>query len=235
MESGRKQKNFTQGKIYKIVNSVNDKIYVGSTCSKLCKRMVAHRSCANSKRDKDTKFYKSMNEIGVENFKIILIKDYPCDNYAQLLAEEYKTMKELIENGEELYNDFIGVMSEEQREKISKSLKGEKNPNFGKKLSDETKKRMSEAHKGEKSHMFGKTGKHNPKFRYGCINYNKSGNRWRFTWYENGKKTSKSFSIKKYGGWAKILAEEYRKKIYPESVDESQYVEIIFVDNNDDD
>jgi group I intron endonuclease len=231
MENQRKIKDYSQAKIYKIINSANNNIYVGSTCSKLCKRMAEHRRASISKRDKDTKFYKSVNEIGVEHFRIILVKEFSCDNNNQLVAEEYKVMKEMKENGLELYNDFIGEMSEEQRKKIGDAHRGKTHSeehckkvgdaHRGKTLSEEHKQKISEANKGEK----------HPQFSYGSISYVKKDNRWRFYWKENNKQKSKSFSIKRYGEEeAKRLCEEYRKKIYPESVDESQYVEIEFLD-----
>jgi group I intron endonuclease len=227
MESQRKEKDYSQAKIYKIINSVNDKIYVGSTCSKLCKRMADHRSSAKDiSSRRDSPFYTAIRNIGVENFKIILIKNFPCSSSDELTSEEYCVMKELQEKGEELYNDYIGCVSKETKQKISNATKGEKNPMFG---------RTGENHPhfgrtGEKHPMFGKIGKNSSNFSYGSIHYCKTQNRWCFSWRENSKQKSKTFPIKRYGEWAKLLAEDYRKKIYPESVDESQYVEIIFLD-----
>jgi group I intron endonuclease len=231
-------KDYKTAKIYKIVNSVNDTIYIGSTCAKLSERMRGHRSaCKNPK----SQFYKNAREIGVEHFRMILIKEFPCDNYEQLLREEYDVMKRMKEQGIELYNDFIGEMSKEQKKKLSEAKKGKytgnKHPMFGKHhseksrqkisqaqkgkiVSESTKQKMSESHNGEKNHLFS----------YGSIYFDKNGNRWVFKWRENKKEKRKYFSVKKYGEWAKLHAEEYRKKIYPESVDESQYVEIIFLD-----
>ena len=37
--------------------------------------------------------------------------------------------------------------------------------------------------------------------------------RWRVIWYENGKRKSKSFSIKRYGNDAKQMAKELRQRI----------------------
>jgi group I intron endonuclease len=246
MENQRKVKDYSQGKIYRIVNSVNDKIYVGSTCSKLCKRMAQHRGSSNSKRDKDRKFYKAVNEIGVEYFRIILIKEFPCDNNNQLVSEEYKTMKELQENGVELYNEFIGCHSEETKQKIREAVQGENhydcvgenNSFYGKQHTDESKQKMSNAKKDKY------TGDKSPSFKGGCIRYCKINNNyyWMFQWKENKKPKSKSFPIKRYGEEeAKRLCEEYRKKIYPEYTgftsgreadkdDDNNYVEIIFLD-----
>ena len=39
---------YQEGKIYKIYNTINDDIYVGSTTQKLCERMRDHRYCTTT-------------------------------------------------------------------------------------------------------------------------------------------------------------------------------------------
>ena len=60
--------------IYKISNTVNDMIYIGSTCIPLKKRMNLHRNSAFVNRD-NNKFYNHMNGVGINKFSIKLIKD----------------------------------------------------------------------------------------------------------------------------------------------------------------
>jgi len=69
--------NYQEGKIYKIVNDVDDEIYVGSTCNTLAKRFGDHKSSI-TKRPK-YKIYQKMSEMGVNNFRIILVENYPVD------------------------------------------------------------------------------------------------------------------------------------------------------------
>ena len=64
--------NYQEGKIYKIYNSINDDIYVGSTTLKLCERMRDHRK---NYRAKNTSLYKAFREHGVGNFHIELIEN----------------------------------------------------------------------------------------------------------------------------------------------------------------
>ena len=78
--------DYSKAKIYKIINGVSDDIYIGATCQPLSKRMAEHRISLKSSRDKHVKLYQKMNEIGVEHFKILLIKETPCDNVEQLRA-----------------------------------------------------------------------------------------------------------------------------------------------------
>lgn len=62
------------GYIYKIINDINNKIYVGQTKRTLEKRWQEHIRYAQEK-DSRTKFYKAIQEIGVEHFKIISIEE----------------------------------------------------------------------------------------------------------------------------------------------------------------
>ena len=71
--------DYQVGKFYKIYNTINGDIYIGSTSRKLCERMRDHR--ANCKyKDKGKKFinvklYKAMDGFGVGNFYIELIEN----------------------------------------------------------------------------------------------------------------------------------------------------------------
>ena len=58
--------------IYKIVNDVDDFIYVGSTFSSLNKKFREHLILANL--NKQQKIYIHMNKIGINKFRIELIK-----------------------------------------------------------------------------------------------------------------------------------------------------------------
>jgi group I intron endonuclease len=77
---------YHKGKIYKIVNDINDDIYIGSTIKQLSNRMGEHRSTL--KKNQKRKVYKVMFELGIEHFRIILVEEYKCDNIDQLRARE---------------------------------------------------------------------------------------------------------------------------------------------------
>ena len=64
--------DYSLGKIYKVVNDVNNMIYIGSTCQPLYARMASHRSEGKLLRH-DTPIYLAMHEIGVEHFRILLV------------------------------------------------------------------------------------------------------------------------------------------------------------------
>ena len=88
--------DYSKAKIYKILNSVDDEIYVGSTCCNLSTRMAKHRYRAKEERSTNHKLYKKMNEIGQENFSIILLDEFKeCQNIEQLRKKEREKIEEL--------------------------------------------------------------------------------------------------------------------------------------------
>ena len=76
---------YQNGRIYKIVNNVDDEIYVGSTCLPLSKRLYYHKCDRNKK---SLPCYQHLNKIGWENVSIILVENYPCNSKEELLARE---------------------------------------------------------------------------------------------------------------------------------------------------
>jgi len=78
--------NYANGKIYKLVNNVDNQEYVGSTCNPLHKRKDQHkrRSSANPERP----VYKHLNGIGWEHVEIILVENFPCTSKDELNKRE---------------------------------------------------------------------------------------------------------------------------------------------------
>jgi len=85
--------NYANGCVYKLVNDVDDKIYVGSTTQPLHKRKHGHKSTANFAKNQPV--YKHLNRIGWEHVKIIWLANCPCDSRRELLAHEQKYIDEL--------------------------------------------------------------------------------------------------------------------------------------------
>ena len=120
--------------IYKFVNDVNDKIYVGQTTESLEHRFKRHMGY--QKDEHDTKFYRAVRKYGVEHFSIHLLDT--ATNREELDCKEEYWIKKLdaINSG---YNTALGKVGgdtlshnpnlAEIREKISKSKLGGKNPN----------------------------------------------------------------------------------------------------------
>ena len=89
--------NFQDGKIYKIVCSENDLIYVGSTTNKyLSQRLVAHRDTYSAWKRDNNKSYCSSNEIlKSENYTIVLLELFPCNSKDALCAKEQEWIDKL--------------------------------------------------------------------------------------------------------------------------------------------
>ena len=77
--------DYKNGKIYQILNNVNDDVYVGSTTQPLCKRLYKHK--ADTKR-RDNLIHKLIREIGEDSIYIELIEIYPCNSREELRARE---------------------------------------------------------------------------------------------------------------------------------------------------
>ena len=77
--------DYSKGKIYKILNNIDDEIYIGSTSETLSRRMTRHRSLANT--NPYNKLYKHMIYIGIDKFYIELVENYPCNNKDELRAK----------------------------------------------------------------------------------------------------------------------------------------------------
>eukprot|EP00438_Fugacium_kawagutii_P008706 Skav236656 [mRNA] locus=scaffold3354:4255:4770:+ [translate_table: standard] len=89
--------NYQNGQIYKIVDVGFNKCYIGSTCENLKRRFQRHKDhhieYQNGKRNLTTSSLM-FNEYGVENCKIVWIKDYPCNSKKELEAEEGRIQSE---------------------------------------------------------------------------------------------------------------------------------------------
>lgn len=120
--------NYAMGKIYKITNIVNDMLYIGSTCSSLPRRFSSHK---NASTFKPSFVYVKMREIGIENFQIVLLEDFPCQNKAQLEAREYEITNTYSKD--KLYNSIFNgkpLMTDETKAKMGISRTGTLNSAF---------------------------------------------------------------------------------------------------------
>ena len=87
--------DYQESKTYKIYNTINDDIYVGSTTQKLCEIMRDHRYCINNQKKKDRTLYQAFREHGIEHFFIELIEKCPCNDKDELRKKEGEYIREL--------------------------------------------------------------------------------------------------------------------------------------------
>ena len=109
---------YQNAKIYKIVNSIDKLIYVGSTIETLNIRFSKHKS--RSKRSPNIKLYKHFAKLGAEHFKIILIKNYPCAGKTELAIEEERYK---IRLNAQLNTRRAHQTAEQRKEQLKEQLK----------------------------------------------------------------------------------------------------------------
>jgi len=78
--------NYANGKIYKLVNNVDDEIYVGSTCNPLHKRKSQHKY--DCKVHPNYPVYRHLNSVGFQHVEIILIEACECKDKNELKKRE---------------------------------------------------------------------------------------------------------------------------------------------------
>ena len=85
--------DYLNGKIYTILDTIDCEIYVGSTVETLSQIMTKHRSKMKT-RPHDL-MYTHMHELGVDNFYIELIEQFPCNDVHELRAKEGHCIREI--------------------------------------------------------------------------------------------------------------------------------------------
>ena len=73
-----------KGSIYKIVNDVNNEVYVGSTEMKLSQRFSCHKRHCIFEKFKNYPLYKLMNDIGFNHFQIELLEEVEFETKMEL-------------------------------------------------------------------------------------------------------------------------------------------------------
>ena len=76
---------YKEGKVYKIWNTVDLEIYIGSTIVSLCRRMTGHRYAAKTYK---SMIYQHMRQVGVKNCYIEQLEFFPCNSKKDLLLRE---------------------------------------------------------------------------------------------------------------------------------------------------
>lgn len=149
--------NSSYGKIYRLTNKINSKMYHGQTIEEDINDRWAHYKHLNCKGQK--KLYPALKKYGWNNFLAEVIDTTP-QNQSQLddLETFYIAKFDSMNNG---YNCDPGgrnggKRSEETKRKISEANSGEKHHMFGRFHLEESKRKMSISHNGENNPNFGK-------------------------------------------------------------------------------
>ena len=83
--------DYSKGQIYRIVDIGFNQCYIGSTVEGLSQRMARHRTKYKSWKEgkiRMTTAYLLFDMYGIDNCKIVLIENYPCNSRKELEARE---------------------------------------------------------------------------------------------------------------------------------------------------
>ena len=109
---------YENGKIYRITDIGYNKFYVGSTCENLSKRIERHRTKYKNykagKTNKKISVFEIFDEFGIEDCKIELIENYPCNCKEELLRREGHYIKNT-----DCVNKVIPHRAEEERKEVA--------------------------------------------------------------------------------------------------------------------
>lgn len=146
--------------IYKIINKINNKIYIGKT-SNIKKRLKKH--IESMKYSNSTSIlHKAFKKYGIDNFIIEEIDR--CNTQEEASQKEiywiayFKSniCKYPDDNGYNLTDGGEGTNGLKWTENSKNKIRGNKHYNFGKPLSNETKQKLSIIMKGDKNPFYGK-------------------------------------------------------------------------------
>lgn len=136
-------------RIYKIINDINNKKYVGQTYLTIDQRFERHCNEAKWKNVKKMPIVLAIKKYGKEHFKVVLLeelKDGISQNEVDQKEVEWGTkLNTLSPNGYNLKlgGSGHGLWSEDVKKRIG-------NSNRNKFVSEETKKKLSESHLGKR-------------------------------------------------------------------------------------
>lgn len=179
--------DYKNGKIYKLVNDVNDMIYIGSTTTTMSRRFSGHK---NQSKTASSNIYTAMRELGCDHFKIVLIELFPCTCKAELEAREYAVINGLAR--ETVYNSLF----DGKPDAVTKQKVKENNAMRGK--------------FGQDCHVFKRGSISEYKTKAGQFGV-------QFGWQENGKQRAKTWTFpgKRTREMAFLEALSYREQIFP--------------------
>ena len=124
-------KDYSRGKIYKIVCNITGKIYIGSTCEPtLARRLANHVQCYKCWKNGIKKYITSFEIIEGNDYYIELLELVPCNINEELLARERyfinnikcvnrnKNLNRTQEDKKEAYTEYNKEYSEKNKDKL---------------------------------------------------------------------------------------------------------------------
>jgi hypothetical protein len=142
-------RDYSKGKIYKIVDNTSELVYVGSTTEPtLAMRLAKHVASYKQWKQGKSNFVSSYNIIENGDYTIVLLEDFPCENSDQLRAREQYYKETLKTNNKN--NPYSGLTNQDYHkqyyeENINKILEYQKI--YQKKYREENKEQINEKQK----------------------------------------------------------------------------------------
>lgn len=135
------------GVVYRIINTINGKSYIGQTTRIMKERLKEH------KNEPTGAVYPAFRKYGYDKFEIELLCE--CYNIVDLNYCEDLIIRSYRDMGYILYNRTEGgrnsIPTEETRRKISEKIRGDKHPWYGRHHTDETKQKIRIINTGRKA------------------------------------------------------------------------------------
>ena len=82
-----KYNKYHNAKIYKIVNNVDDMVYIGSTCLSLSKRKYLHKTEQVADKSPNRRLFMHTKKYGWDEFDIYLVEQFSCHNKESSVSE----------------------------------------------------------------------------------------------------------------------------------------------------
>jgi hypothetical protein len=215
--------DYTKSKIYKIVCNVTALIYIGSTTQTLSQRLQNHKKTYRRYLNTNLGYLSSFKIIANENYDIILVEEFPCQNKDQLHSRE----RYWIENTE-CVNIYIPTRTdkeyyEQNKEKLFEKRKKYKENNkekyneirkkLSKKYYDNNKEHKKEYRENNKERAQQYREENREKMRKYIKEYNLNNKERAKQYYENNKEKIKE-QKKEYYKNNKEKRKEYDKQKY---------------------
>ena len=114
---------FNKGKIYKLVSSQTDLIYIGSTIREDLKLRFSNHKADYNKWLKGGSYVSSFELLKYNDCEIVLIEKYPCANKHQLFEKE----KWYIDSNKEIcvnkHKAFVGIINHNSQQDYNKQYR----------------------------------------------------------------------------------------------------------------
>ena len=85
------------GFVYKLINSVDKMVYIGSTRRSIATRFKKHKSNAKDVFTRTSRLYQHMRKIGVKYFDVVLIAEVKGKENDALLKAEFREMEKYVD------------------------------------------------------------------------------------------------------------------------------------------